>query len=242
MTPADESRMNETSPRDEPLLPGEDEVDRAKRLRAEGLTVRQVATALDLSERQTYRLLSRGRERFSRSNFEKWSIWSSRKNNEPAAMAVYLFEADREAGWMQDEAAWAWQVHCLRPELDPWTVHAFARIYELIDNLDEDDRPHRARLVDLALQHEPWVDAERRHRYFRAVQARNVGDLEYVAHLAWYLDQVAGRDLPLLELEPIVEDQVGTLERMVERMQDDFDRDEARIKLIPEPGTEGSKR
>jgi hypothetical protein len=232
--------IDETPPSTEPLLPGENEVDRANRLRAGGLTVKQVATALDRSERQVYRLLSRGRERHPRSNFAKWSIWSSRKNNEPIAMAEYLFETDREAGWMQDVAAWAWQVHCLRPELDPGTVNSFARIYKLIDNLDEDDRPHRARLVDLALRYEPWVDAEHRRRYFDSVQARNVGDLEYVAHLAWYLDQVADRysEHVVLVSVPIVEDQVETLERIVERIQDEFDRDTARVKVIREPGSE----
>ncbi|MQF70494.1 hypothetical protein FIL92_00715 [SAR202 cluster bacterium AD-812-D07_MRT_10900m] len=244
MTHSNDSKIDDTSPNNEPLLPGENEVDRANRLRARGLTVRQVAAALDLSERQTYRLLSRGRARFSRSKFEKWSVWSSRKNNEPIAMAEYLFETDRETGWMQDVAAWAWRVHCLRPELDPGTVNSFARIYKLIDNLDEDDRPHRARLVDLALHHEPWTDEEHRRRYFDAVQARNEGDLEYAAHLDWHLGHVTGRygKVVLLKLVPIVEDQVDYLKRIVERMQDELDRDEAKITVIREPGREDSKR
>ena len=238
MTPANESKMDETSPRNEPLLPGEDEVDRANRLRAGGLTVGQVAEALGRSERQVYRLLSRGRERLPRSRYKKWSIWSSRKNDEPIEMAEYLFGTDAEAGWMQDEALWAWQIHCLRPGLDPHFVSALARFYESIDNLDEDDRSHRARLVDLAIRYEPWVDEEHRHRYFDAVPARNVGDLEYAARLAWYMDHISGRyaEHVVLVPVPIVEDQVETLERMVERTQDELDRDTARVKVIMEPG------
>ncbi len=113
-------------------------------------------------------------------------------------------------------------------------------MYRLVEQLDEEDRATRARMLDLALQLEPWKDDEHRHKYFFSAMARNNDDLEYLAHVAWYLGHVTGRYGKLVTLIPlpIVEDPVGLLESMTERMQDELEQDGGRVSLIREPGRE----
>ena len=235
------SSKNKPADRTRPV-PGEDDVDRAMRLRAEGRTVVEVGKAINTSPRSVYRLLATGRERVELRDTEAWSLMTSVDDGATPEAMRYLLETSESVRWRRGAARYAWVLHQLKPELPPELVSAFAEMQVNVSRRSGRDREMWARILDLALVTEPWSGQENEDRFFEDLHARNESDLEFAAQVFNYLKGIASNWTGIFHVAGPVPDQVGWLRARVDEIEREETGDPGTVQLIESPGNGEPKK
>ena len=223
-------------------VPGEDDVAHARRLRADGLKVVDVAKALNISERQTYRLLAAGNERVQRRDMDGWSLTTSLEDADEPEKTRYLFETTQSTLWRRHSADFAWKVHQLKQELPSEIVQAFAGMYVNASRRTGRDREVWSRILDLALVAEPWSGQENEDRFFEELHARNESDLEFAARVFSYLNEIASNWHGIIRVAGPVPDQVGWLRTRVLEIEREEKGGPSTVRPIETPGNRDANK
>jgi hypothetical protein len=232
MTDSNENNpVNRTGP-----VPGEDDVDHARRLRADGFKVVDIAKALNVSERQVYRLLATGNERIQIRDMEPWSISTAIEDGDTPEAIRYLFETNENVHWRRGAAKYAWVLNRLKTNLAPELVSAYAEIYVNVARRSGRDREVWSRILDLALITEPWATTKKRDRFFDQLHVRNESDLEFAAQVFNYLNGTANNWGGIFRVADPVPDQAGWLRSRVTEIEREEKREPGTARLIVTPG------
>jgi hypothetical protein len=167
------------------VIPGQDIAVRALELQAEGKKAVEIGVILGISRRQVFRLLGEAKERVSREEFRRWTVLDSLDREDPPEKIKDLLQTDEEREWTRGEASYAWQLHRLKPEMSPRLVAAFAEMYSNVAG--SGDRDVRAKVLDMALLHEPWRDDATQARYFVSLELSSDDDVRFAVEVVWYL-------------------------------------------------------
>jgi hypothetical protein len=179
-------------------VPGEHPTAQLAWLRKQGMTVKQAAETVGVSERHAYRLLENFDER--PLMFERWSP-SMADRRDPPEKIEWLFETYMDAAWWVEDAEIAWSIHCADGEIEPWIIKAFCRLYVAANQTDPATRIRNRMIIDWALWHRIWETADQVWEFAQSMPVFTSEEFDFASEVSHYLSMYAPGDLDLAGLD-----------------------------------------
>ena len=234
--------------------PGENLGHEIMRLRRDGLTVKEAAEAVKVSERQAYRLIKNLATDPTR--FERWSP-SSETSGTPEKIK-WLFDTYMAGGWFIDEADIAWALHCAAEDLDTSLIRAFSRLYLAAEDAPIPARTRHRMIIDWALWHRIWESGEAVEEFVETIPVFTNEELYFAAEITSYLKRhepaIRGQDTSARTPKKIrtvvegVEDRKPFFDRAINEIAQAADERKRisgmnrRLEIVRVPGESGNKR